>query len=566
MLEQQEVRLPLPIFAKVIAPGKTKAVFFTIGGAALTIDSPATVGLRARHRYHFGLEGLTDNPSDRFYGTIEVLRGPCLPQGVKAADVPIPIRYNDEDVNSIVRGGMITKLIVIEDAEKSSVDYATADEPARYESTMDERDAIHIAKGLGKIAVVVRLGTRVPTVGELTDEAVPGSLLVPSTAMQRTGAMPTTATTAAFVYADSGTVTPVGHTQAIKSGHSHSFPPSANCAGVDGSCGTSPGCGELGAPGRCEACFLPETNREDCIVGPYVCDGGDRRPKVNFGQVEMLVNLDPEDTVAVFRGKDGLRKIVESNRVCIYAPKFAEIRLVQNPEGYSSGQVARRLEKDDMAMQKTQMLADVEKQQVLRLNGLISRKRPSVYVGEQWASNFCEVRVLAGYDRGIGWAQEIGTMRTGALTNSDQALLAKRVEFAMLLTNVQMPQLLGSIAGANELYRVRGVMETVLVEERPGKPKVKLEKFASVPSAKIGDTVRFTIKFSNIGKETVKDVSIVDSLHARLDYVPNTADGPLDAVFSAQVNEVGSMTLRWQLKNPLDPGQSGFVSFDAKMR
>ena len=80
------------------------------------------------------------------------------------------------------------------------------------------------------------------------------------------------------------------------------------------------------------------------------------------------------------------------------------------------------------------------------------------------------------------------------------------------------------------------------------------------------DAVAFTIRFDNIGNQTIHDVAILDNLSTRLEYLPGTAQSSVDAQFVAQPNEGGSAVLRWQLAKPLDPGKGGVVRFTCRVR
>ena len=78
--------------------------------------------------------------------------------------------------------------------------------------------------------------------------------------------------------------------------------------------------------------------------------------------------------------------------------------------------------------------------------------------------------------------------------------------------------------------------------------------------------VTFYLKYTNHGGKPISDVALSDSLTGRLEYVPGSARSDRNAVFTTQENEAGSVILRWEVTGKLLPGQSGIVSFQAKMR
>ena len=57
-----------------------------------------------------------------------------------------------------------------------------------------------------------------------------------------------------------------------------------------------------------------------------------------------------------------------------------------------------------------------------------------------------------------------------------------------------------------------------------------------------------------------------DSLTTRLEYVPGSAQTDRNAVFTAQPNEAGSLLLRREIGGTLQPGQSGVVRFQVRIR
>jgi uncharacterized repeat protein (TIGR01451 family) len=101
--------------------------------------------------------------------------------------------------------------------------------------------------------------------------------------------------------------------------------------------------------------------------------------------------------------------------------------------------------------------------------------------------------------------------------------------------------------------------------EVPEKP-LQLCKWAEQKEYRIGDVVTFHLKYSNLGGKPITDVAVSDSLTARLEYVPGSARSDRDAVFTLQQNEAGSVIVRWEVTGTLQPGKSGVVTFQARIR
>jgi uncharacterized repeat protein (TIGR01451 family) len=93
-----------------------------------------------------------------------------------------------------------------------------------------------------------------------------------------------------------------------------------------------------------------------------------------------------------------------------------------------------------------------------------------------------------------------------------------------------------------------------------------LFKWAHRQEAQVGDLVTFYLKYSNNGSRPITDVAVSDSLTGRLEYIPGSAKSDRNAVFTLQENEAGSLILRWEISGRLLPGESGKVSFQARIR
>jgi uncharacterized repeat protein (TIGR01451 family) len=100
----------------------------------------------------------------------------------------------------------------------------------------------------------------------------------------------------------------------------------------------------------------------------------------------------------------------------------------------------------------------------------------------------------------------------------------------------------------------------------PGNPKLRVIKLASTPDALPGEEVWFTIRFDNIGNQTIGNVTIIDSLTTRLQYVEGSAQCSREASFYTQPNEGESLVVRCELAKPLEVGKGGLIRFCCKVR
>jgi len=254
----------------------------------------------------------------------------------------------------------------------------------------------------------------------------------------------------------------------------------------------------------------PKPLTEECMH-----DGGDIGARAGFGPDGELHGLDPSDTVAEYVDGCGRRKIAISNRVCVCVPRFAVIRTELTPRGYENALTPGNLQKLQPPVILRVKAPPVINEQVEQPEQLLTRKRPNVIKGVE------------------------------GIVILEQALQT------------------GLVVGEMGTQVIIGVCEQKC--EKPACPLV-LTKCVDRKEAQIGDVVTFTLRYSNPGGKPITNVVVSDSLTARLEYVPGSGKTDRDAVFTTQPNEVGSQILRWQLSAPLQPGQTGVITFQAKIR
>ena len=199
--------------------------------------------------------------------SIEILDGLCLPPQHSTARFPVPIWLSEQDIDRIVQGRFITKMIYLEDPEKAVAVPTKADEPLETELSPD-RDLLWEAHQLGRPMLVVRIGTRNVPDRELIAQTVPETVLMPG--QQVLG-----------------------------------IPPVPPCFPWAGKRLFDP---KLGAK--------PPT--EECLH-----DGGDTGLPAGVDGTEQLHGVEPADTVAEYRDASGRLKVTKSNRVCVCVPRFA---------------------------------------------------------------------------------------------------------------------------------------------------------------------------------------------------------------------------------------------------
>ncbi len=518
----------------------------------------ATVGLKVGVGYRLRLSNLPNRPGEELFPVVEIVGHLHRPENVDSSKYPIRIVFSDEDLDDAIdRGRLVTQAIYLEDPDHA-LPLDTTKDAIPVVSLTPAEDPLKVSSALGRVMALVRIGARRPTPEEIALDATAGSFaMLP---LSGAGACPFT----------------------HSSGARCSLP-----------CG--PACGTLPPPGRP---WLPKDE--------FLCDGGDRGPRAGFGGDGALRGIDPRDAVINFRqatfdqiqpqlddlkaqfdagkltaseytaksdrlarsvaGGDNRPKVLPTNVVCIYAPRFAEVRMSVGPDENLAVQGTAKTE--IRQRQQMEALKQGPKRMTQNLGAEIGvhRSRASLARGRIYAGEKSELRVLSGYTDITHIAGNVKIVDVEAQKGRQKlALMGENVR-AMLQKSAESAVLTGIVEGAGQTVMAWKPSEMVGLETPPNKPGVAVIKRVDVNDAEAGDTVTFTIQYRNMGNTPITAVSVVDSLLPRLKYVPDSAEGPKGSVFTATENKVGSTELHWDLPGVLAPGAEGYVTFKAIVR
>ena len=298
----------------------------------------------------------------------------------------------------------------------------------------------------------------------------------------------------------------------------------------------------------------------------YLCDGGDRQEQVAVSPDWHVWGLHQEDTVAHFDTVHGETVVQPSNRVCIYAPRFGAVRKVfglvehnhaRHVAGYDrplSAQTGERLDFVTTLDQPLQPLAEVS-----RNPANVLRKRVP-------ASNLTHKQPPSGLVGGFLPYENFDLIRRGIYERSEEMAIAQRIAAAYTWSADTAVQVTIKEITANIDTSTYGPGVTYSFDRLPGQPKLRVIKIASAGEAQPGDEIDFTIRFDNVGDEVVGNVTLIDNLTTRLEYVTDTAQSNLEANFSTRQNEGESLVLRWEIREPLNPGEGGIIRFRCRVR
>ena len=321
-----------------------------------------------------------------------------------------------------------------------------------------------------------------------------------------------------------------------------------------------------GTPPALPCPWAPPGIRRPWPQDEYLVDGGDRAAPAQVGREWEVLGLDPEDTIAHFDTLDGRTLVEPSNRVPIYSPRFGSVRqvvsLIQNEQTDRFAGVhkpTKLVRYDDIQQAATS-------KQHIQAEREIGTKLAKIYRTEfRNGAISTSVGPRAFQDAFLPF-ENLRIIRHGMADQLETARLAEGVAAAETWTDNQAVQVILDHQTATASVGVDKLHGVFTVKEPPAEPKLRIVKIASTQFAKPGDVIDFTLRFDNVGNQVIGNVTLLDNLSTRLEFVPETAQCSIKADFRTERNEAGSKVLRWEITDPLPAGQGGVIRFRCRVR
>jgi len=313
---------------------------------------------------------------------------------------------------------------------------------------------------------------------------------------------------------------------------------------------------------QCETTALAEKFPDE-----YLCDGGDRALPVHY-ETFTRNGLDTEDTIGEFTDHTGKTRARASNRVCVYAPRLSTMRTISRPhEGMNLDEVAGVGQSASTDQIHTRLKASLKVKNEMSGRVLV-RSRASGLESEQIQGNVSQTKRLVVHEKLLNVYQDLGFVQFGRLETTDAARLNYGIRASLVWTREEYPVIAAKTdAAMTGTYEAHAATIVGIDDKKSDEPgNLRVVKLADKQSALPGDIVEFTIRYDNMGQNTVHHVRIVDNLTPRLAYVDDSATSDREGRLVVQDNEEGSLILIWELTNPLPPKAGGVVSFKARIR
>lgn len=298
----------------------------------------------------------------------------------------------------------------------------------------------------------------------------------------------------------------------------------------------------------------------------YLFDGGDHPPPVEVMQDWTVLGLDQEDTIAHYDTLDGRTRIEAANRVPIYAPRFASVRQIASASlSHGRDRLAGVELPTSALLQEDQQLATTVIQPIQAGQNLGIKASQDFRERLQTVGVTGDV-LLARMDNRFKIHEDFQIIRAGRFDNSEKARLAIWLAAAQVWESDQAAQVMIDQVTAVLATGHRSAQSVYEYELPEGKPRLRIVKVASAAQAQPGEEIEFTLRFDNLGDQVLGNVTVIDNLATRLEYLPNTAECSLNARFLTQENDGESLVLRWEILDPLPVGQGGIIRFRCRVR
>lgn len=319
----------------------------------------------------------------------------------------------------------------------------------------------------------------------------------------------------------------------------------------------------------CETCVAGDACSDgECAYRPYdeyICDGGDNAPGVEVRRDWTVHGLDQEDTIVHFDTLKGNTEWTASNKVCLYAPRFGAVRQV-------TGMVVN--DQADRLADANKALPLVTDEELKIVAGMNQPQQPIAGLGIKQTQSVLDRNKGLTAETTNGPRQvlldllpyeQFDIIRRGVLSNNDKPRLAQAAANAIIWTETQAVQVVLDKKLPLESKLAAEPGETVMYD-LAGKPRMRIIKIADRSEAQPGDIVRFTLRFDNVGDQKVGNVTIIDNLTTRLEYVEGSQECSHAAVFHTDLNEGETAILRWEIEQPLRVGEGGIIRFQCRVR
>lgn len=297
----------------------------------------------------------------------------------------------------------------------------------------------------------------------------------------------------------------------------------------------------------------------------YICDGGDEGYPVHYHGPDIQ-GVETEDTVVEFYDTHNKRRVQPSNKVCIYAPRFAAVRSETAPiAGVQIAKVAGAHDGLALGGFNAKMRID-ENKRIDQLETFRLRSRASGLDKEQTDNVFDGTESIEVHAKLVNLFEARKFIADGQYVQDELPVIADGMAAAGMWSRDLNPIVSASDITGQVVTTATKVEAYTAVEDPRGPGQLRVVKLADKSVAEIGETIEFTIRIDNVGGLELREVTLVDNLTPRLEYVEGSATHTIDGELLVEDNREGSSKLTFRLAEPLAGKTGGVLKFQCLVR
>ena len=313
---------------------------------------------------------------------------------------------------------------------------------------------------------------------------------------------------------------------------------------------------------------IPELSPSKWELYPdeYLFDGGDRDYPIHYDEFNRL-GVETEDTIVEFDDDEGEHHVQPTNRVAIFAPRFASVQSVHGPDARTAIRRLASTHDNSISVSLNTRQKHTMHRENVGSDNVRMRSRASGVDSQVTVKGTAASLQVALQSKLLNAFEEIGFLRTGQFRNSDEARLAFGLQAAAKWSRDLNPAISASIDGLQQTEAQFKPQELVGLEiDHKTKGDLRIVKLADKRTAKPGDVITFTLRYDNLGDRELLNIKIIDNLTPRLEYIDESGESDRPGTIFFEENGEGSLVLRFELDEPLPGKTGGIITFQCRVR
>lgn len=312
--------------------------------------------------------------------------------------------------------------------------------------------------------------------------------------------------------------------------------------------------------------WMPDGEVRPWPADEYIQNGGDKDQQVNIRKNWDVHNLDEADTVVHYHTVDGDVRVNATNSTPVYAPRFAAVRRLDGTHHVKRTELVGQATLD---LERRQFTGQTLEEQVQQ------NQMPGRNIGQQTIQLFAEEIPPTQFKGETGVIEDSNNFKATEglqvqhdvkIDSADKARLSKNALPAEDWTENAAVQVVIDGFIAKDIGTMKASGTTTGYQMPEGRDRLEITKKASASDAKPGDIIEFTIAYKNVGDQLIGNVTIVDHIHRRLQFIDDSETSDREGNFFMLDETTDSVVLRWEITEHLDIGESGVVTFKCRVR